>query len=80
MWWRHQIPPVPYSPAGPTFDVGFISITYNSATTDGEVRFGPREDLYDWYVFHAVPIPSTLWLLGSGLIGLIGFRRKFRKS
>ncbi|MBA4419378.1 MAG: hypothetical protein C0392_15960 [Syntrophus sp. (in: bacteria)] len=26
-----------------------------------------------------VPIPPTLWLLGSGLIGLVGLRRKFKK-
>ena len=25
-----------------------------------------------------IPIPSAVWLFGSGLIGLIGFRRKFR--
>lgn len=25
------------------------------------------------------PIPSALWLLGSGLIGIVGIRRKFRK-
>ena len=27
----------------------------------------------------AVPIPGALWLLGSGLVGLLGFRRKFWK-
>jgi hypothetical protein len=26
-----------------------------------------------------VPIPPTVWLLGAGLVGLIGMRRKFRK-
>ena len=28
----------------------------------------------------AVPIPTTLFLLGSGLIASIGLRRKFRKN
>ena len=38
-----------------------------------------------WYGFtvganvNPVPIPGAVWLLGSGLIGLIGLRRKFRK-
>jgi hypothetical protein len=27
-----------------------------------------------------VPIPGAVWLLGSGLLGLIGFRRKFQKN
>ena len=27
----------------------------------------------------AVPIPSAVWLLGSGLLGMIGIRRKFTK-
>ena len=28
----------------------------------------------------AVPEPGTMLLFGSGLIGLVGFRRKFKKS
>lgn len=27
----------------------------------------------------AVPIPGAVWLLGSGLIGLVGLRRKFQR-
>ncbi len=30
--------------------------------------------------FQPVPIPGAAWLLGSGLIGLVGYRRKFRKA
>jgi len=26
-----------------------------------------------------VPIPAAVWLLGSGLLGLAGIRRRFRK-
>jgi hypothetical protein len=26
-----------------------------------------------------VPIPGSVWLLGSGLIGIVGIRRKFKK-
>jgi len=26
-----------------------------------------------------VPIPATVWLLGSGLLGFIGIKRKLRK-
>ncbi len=33
-----------------------------------------------WIVSTSVPIPSAVWLLGSGLLGLVGLRRKFRKA
>jgi len=35
------------------------------------------EDPYSIAV-NAIPIPSAAWLLGSGLIGIVGIRRKFR--
>ena len=31
------------------------------------------------FLLNPVPIPSTVWLLGSGLIGIVGIRRKFKK-
>lgn len=32
------------------------------------------------YYYSQVPIPGTVWLLASGLIGLMGIRRKLRKN
>ncbi|OPX81634.1 MAG: hypothetical protein A4E43_00627 [Methanosaeta sp. PtaB.Bin005] len=31
----------------------------------------------DNFTYEAVPIPSAVWLLGSGLLGLLGLKRKF---
>jgi hypothetical protein len=28
---------------------------------------------------HVVPIPAAAWLLGSGLVGILGLRRKLVK-
>jgi hypothetical protein len=41
---------------------------------------GNREGSSKLSGFSPVPIPSAVWLLGSGLIGLIGVRRKFKKA
>jgi hypothetical protein len=29
--------------------------------------------------FVQTPVPAAIWLLGSGFLGLIGFRRKMKK-
>jgi hypothetical protein len=51
------------------------------------IEFGFRYNV-GWFDFDdvsvneapaAVPIPGAIWLLGSGLLGLIGIRRKFKK-
>ena len=36
-------------------------------------------DEYPQGEFQSVPIPGAVWLFGSGLIGLVGFRKKFNK-
>ena len=45
----------------------------NTYETDGIISSVTRA-----FYFEAVPIPAPLWLLLSGLIGIVGFRRKFK--
>lgn len=63
---------------------------YNTAVSKDQTYYGYYvgfekncDNLYAWAVrsgdVSAVPIPAAVWLLGSGLIGLIGVRRRFRK-
>ena len=68
--WRHD-PSEPLQWDDMTGYMDFVPWGY-SADTDGMsvhvIMSGSR-----------IPIPSAILLLGSGLIGLVGFRRKFRK-
>lgn len=43
----------------------------------GNISIAPPGDIGT--LNQAVPIPGAVWLLGTGLVGLVGLRRKFRK-
>ena len=46
------------------------------------VTFIPEHATFDNFTFdglNQIPIPGALWLLGSGLIGLFGIRRRLKK-
>jgi hypothetical protein len=60
-----------------TFDGDFHFVKFSLLTPESGIALdnfsftlGPRP----------VPIPTTMLLLGSGLIGLAGFRRRFKKA
>ncbi len=54
----------------------FTQVAALRSFIDGEVGSG----IVQWGVpANPVPIPGAVWLLGSGLLGLIGIRRRFKK-
>ena len=71
----------------PIFDYfGYPDFTAGPANGSGPlVGWGFQEGSYDngAYVINIsstpVPIPGAIWLLGSGLIGIVGIRRKLKK-
>lgn len=40
--------------------------------------YADLEGTFDNYSLNPVPIPGAVWLFGSGLIGLVGLRRRFK--
>lgn len=54
---------------------------FNEGTLDNQNRWlvynGAR---YEMFTSQPVPIPGAVYLLGSGLVGLVGIRRKLKKS
>jgi hypothetical protein len=51
--------------------------SWNTAAHVGGI--GPCDQYSGWIGGSSVPIPGAVWLLGSGLIGLVGFRKKLKK-
>ena len=63
-----------------TYGASYVSIT---GVTFDEIRFGSTDrNAFEFSNLSttAVPIPAAVWLLGSGLIGLLGLGRRRRSA
>ena len=62
--------------------MGWRAVTNSYWIEDGDAYWTLEMHLYgisEVLTVSPVPIPGAIWLLSSGLIGLVGFRRKFKK-
>jgi hypothetical protein len=58
-----------------------LARAWDLVTYDGsQTRSGKNASLYAWAVrpgdVSAVPVPGAVWLFGSGLLGLLGFKKR----
>ncbi len=56
-----------------------VGITVSS-TNPWSLRPSGGKDRTAEYTLATVPVPPAMWLLGGGLLGFIGIRRRFRKK
>jgi hypothetical protein len=79
-----------YTPIGEVDDVSgpqFFGFRTNYAFTSIMFSMGSQDGTQETYynldsafcATNPVPIPAAAWLLGTGLIGLVGIRRRFKK-
>lgn len=71
-----------FAGSGPTFPLVFDINYFNEGTFVGHEHYSINGQVYaggfDLNQYSAVPVPPSVLLLGSGLLGLVGLR-KFRK-
>jgi len=63
------------------YQIGFFSdeqVWTNDVFNNPFVGSAKRDFDFIWADATAVPIPAAAWLLGGGLIGLLGLRRRFK--
>jgi hypothetical protein len=62
------------------FDIANFSFLYASATCGNSVLTGSVGTGGDFGSFSAVPIPASVLLVGTGLLGLVGLGWRRRQS
>lgn len=60
----------------PSSNISFTANTTNVLTVDNGIETYLSTATFDIGTPAPVPVPSALWLLGTGLVGLAGIRRK----